>query len=66
MVVASFQAKIGWKRLRKRENKNYRSVSFLLDALYRSSKKKIKKLKKYHYGFISSQNRLEKAEKEKE
>ena len=27
----SFQAKIGWKRLRKRENKNYRSVSFLYD-----------------------------------
>ena len=27
----SFQAKIGWKRLRKRENKNYRSVSFLHD-----------------------------------
>ena len=63
MVVASFQAKIGWKRLRKRENKNYRSVSFLLDALYRSSKKKFKKLKKYHYGFISSQNRLEKFKK---
>ena len=27
----SFQTKIGWKRLRKRENKNYRSVSFLHD-----------------------------------
>ena len=24
----SFQAKKGWKRLRKRENKNYRSVPF--------------------------------------
>ena len=24
----SFQAKIGWGRMRKRENKNYRSVSF--------------------------------------
>ena len=30
--MASFEAKIGWERLRKRENKNYRSVSFLLDA----------------------------------
>ena len=30
--VASFQAKIGWKRLRKRENKNYRFVSSLTDA----------------------------------
>ena len=24
-----FQAKTGWKRLKKRENKNYRFVSFL-------------------------------------
>ena len=31
--MASFQSKIGWKRLRKRENKNYRSPSFLHDAL---------------------------------
>ena len=38
----SFQAKIGWKRLRKRENKNYRSVSFLLDALQKISKKNSK------------------------
>ena len=29
--MASFQSKTGWKRLRKRENKNYRSVSFLPD-----------------------------------
>ena len=28
-IVASFQAKIGRKRLRKRENKNYPSVLFL-------------------------------------
>ena len=26
--MASFKAKIGWKRLKKRENKNYRFVSF--------------------------------------
>ena len=30
--MASFQAKIGWKRLRKRENKNYCFVPFQLDA----------------------------------
>ena len=30
--MASFQAEIGWKRLRKRENKNYRSVPFQTDA----------------------------------
>ena len=27
--MASFQVKIGWKMMRKRESKNYRSVSFL-------------------------------------
>ena len=31
-IVASFEAKIGLKRLEKRENKNYRSASFLPDA----------------------------------
>ena len=31
-VMASFQAKIVWKRLKKRENKNYRFVSFLHDG----------------------------------
>ena len=30
--MASFQAKIGWKRPRKRENKNYRPVPFQHDA----------------------------------
>ena len=30
--MESFQAKIGWKILRKRENKNYRFVSFLPNA----------------------------------
>ena len=30
--MASFQAKIGWKRMKKRENKNYRFVSFLPDG----------------------------------
>ena len=29
LVMASFQAKIVWKRLKKRENKNYHFVSFL-------------------------------------
>ena len=31
-ITASFQAKIGWKRLRKRENENYHSVWFLPDT----------------------------------
>ena len=30
--MASFQAKIGWKRPRKRENKNSRSVPLLPNA----------------------------------
>ena len=30
--MASFSAKIGWKRPRKRQNKNYRSVPFQPDA----------------------------------
>ena len=31
-IMASFKAKIGWKRPRKTENKNYLSVSFLPDT----------------------------------
>ena len=30
--MASFEAKIGWKRMRERERKNYCSVQFLLEA----------------------------------
>ena len=63
----SFEAKIGWRRMRKRENKNYHFVSTRL--LKENSKKNFKNIqkikKKYHCGFISSRNRLEKAEKEK-
>ena len=32
IIMASFPAKIGWKRMKKRENKNYHYVSFLPDA----------------------------------
>ena len=56
--MASFEAKIGWKRSRKRDNKNYRSVPF------QKNSKKIQKKKKNHYGFISSKIRLEKDVKE--
>ena len=44
--MASIQAKIGWKRPRKRENKNYRSVSFLPDAKQKIAKKIEIKFKK--------------------
>ena len=43
--MASFQAKIGWKMLRKREKKNYISVTFLPDGLEKIPKKS-KKIKK--------------------
>ena len=47
--MASFQAKIGWKRLRKRENKNYRSVPFRYyltrNRKFQKNSKKFKKLK---------------------
>ena len=59
----SFQAKIGRKMMRNRENKNYRFVSFLPDG-QKKIPKKMKKLKKYHCGFISSKNWLEKDEEE--
>ena len=64
--MATFRAKIGGKRMRKGENKNYRFVPFLPDAEQKLQKKKAKKLnkiKKYHYGIISSPNSLEKAKK---
>ena len=65
--MASFQAKIGWKMPGKREYKKYRSVFFLPDAKLKIPKKqqKIQKTKQIHYGFISSQNWLENAEKER-
>ena len=44
--MASFQAKIGWKRPRKRENKNYRSDPLLPYGLYKFEKKIAKKFLK--------------------
>ena len=44
--MASFQAKIGWKRQKKRQNENYPSVSFLPDPKQKIPKKKRKKFKK--------------------
>ena len=43
--MASFQAKIFWKRPRKRENKNYCFVPFLPDAKQKILKKQQKNLK---------------------
>ena len=43
--MATFQAKIGWKRLRKRKYKNYHSVIFLPDGLQKIPKKQQKNFK---------------------
>ena len=61
--MASFQAKIGWKIPRKSEKIK---LSFRFVPTYRvteNTEKNSKKIKKYHYGIISSQNRLEKSKK---
>ena len=67
--MAPIDATIGWRRMRKEENKNYRFVPFLPGAEKKMQKKKKpkknKKTKKHHFGVISSQNSLEKAEKER-
>ena len=63
--MASFLAKIGWIRQIKRKF-SFRSVP--TQRVIENFKKiatKLKKLKKYHYDFISSQNRLENVEKER-
>ena len=57
--MASFQAKTGRSTMRKRENKNYSSVSFLSDGYL-----KIPKILKITNGFILSQNRLGTDEKQ--
>ena len=59
--MASFQAKIDWERLGERENKKNRSDVFTQPGIKKNQKnsKKIQKIKKHHYGFFSSQNRLE-------
>ena len=62
--MASFEAKIVWKRPRKRENKNYCFITFLPNALQKILKKQKKNKKKYHYGLISIQNQLKDNEKE--
>ena len=52
--MASFQAQIGWKRMRKRLNKNYRSVSFLPDAKQKIPKQQQKKFKKLKHTITGS------------
>ena len=65
--MTSFQSKIGWERPRKRKIKIF--FPFPSDRMgnrkFQKNSKKFKKIKKPSYGFFSSQNRLEKAEKKK-
>ena len=59
-IINSFQAKLDWKRMRKREIKiivPFRSYSMLNIKFQKGSKKKEKKKKNCHCGFISSHNR---------
>ena len=67
--MASFQTKIGWKRLKKRENKkkSFRWVPTRpVIENFKKIAKKLTKLKiKHYYGIFSSQNKLGKAEKER-
>ena len=61
-----FHAKIGWEMPGKSENKN---CPFVLFRSYltrnRKFQKNSKKIQQYHFGIISSQNRLENTEKER-
>ena len=52
--MASFEAKIGWEWLRKRENKNYRADQFLPNSLWRIPKKIGKKFKKLKNTIMAS------------
>ena len=52
--MASFQAKIGWKRPRQREYRNYRSVSFQPDAKQKIKKKIAKKFKHLKSNIMAS------------
>ena len=57
---------VGKGRESEKKNLSVRSVP-TWSVIENSNKiaKKVQKIKKYHYGFLSSQNRLEKDEKEK-
>ena len=59
--MASFLVKIGWKMMRNRENKNYRSVRSYptSNRKFKKNCKKIQKIKTFHYGFLSIQHTLE-------
>ena len=58
----SFQAIIGWKRMRNRENKiivPFRSYP-TRHTKFQKNNQKVQNIKNYQYGNISGENRLEK------
>ena len=65
MVMASFQAKIGWKRPEREKIKIivlFRSYT-TRNRKFQKNIKKIQKIIKYYYGFISSKNKGGNADK---
>ena len=64
---ASFQAKTGWERPRKRKKKIIVPINSYptCNKKFQKNSKKILKIKKQYKGFSSNQNRLRKAEKER-
>ena len=61
-----FRAKICWGRPRKGEKKIVPMSSYpTCNRKFQKNSKKFQKIKKHHYGFSSSQNKLGKAEKER-
>ena len=65
--MASFQAKIGWKMPRKRKIKIIGPFHSYItrNRKFQKKSKNIQKIKEYLYGFLSCQNRFEKAMKER-
>ena len=61
--MTSFQAKIGWKRPRKRENKIHSIPTRRVIENSKKIAKNFKKIKKRHNGSISSHHRLKEDEK---
>ena len=52
--MGTIQAKIGLKRMSKRENKNYHSIPFLSDTKQKTPKRIAKKLKKLKNTIMAS------------
>ena len=62
--MVSFEAKICWKRPRKRENENYRFVSFLPNAQQKipNKQKKIQKIRRIPFWRHLKQKQIEKCQ----